>query len=61
MNEEFLDESCAEKVTINYSKKMAGKKKESEKRARRGRKHAHKRIREYDYDAFNDVDLKRYF
>ena len=62
MYEEIYDETYAEKTTRAYSKKMLGKKKESLKREKgKSAKRAYKRVRDYEYDAFNDADLRRYF
>lgn len=61
-NEEIYDEAYAVKTTRDYSKKMLGKKKESLKREKgKSAKRAYKRVRDYEYDAFNDADLRRYF
>ena len=62
MYEENYDETYAEKTTRDYRKKMLGKKKESLKREKgKSAKRAYKRVRDYEYDAFNDADLRRYF
>lgn len=60
--EEIYDERYAEKTTRNYSKKMLGKKKESLKREKgKSSKKTYRRVRDYEYDDFNDADLRRYF
>ena len=60
-----VTESYAEKVKANYAKKREGKHKDALKREKKlhksGKHYSRMRVRDYDYDNFNNADLKRYF